>query len=631
VKTFRSERDHEGGHALQSKNRALAADGAFEDRRPAAAALAGSGTMMNASARAVQMAALAQRIDAGPHAVAQRRRLQGLGHQGAARAPLQARTAAPLQLEGESANGQTGATPSAAEAQAADQVTLPEPEEGQRKAGAKEQENTQPTPSAGALPADAEKKQQVEDKAALVDAQIDAILAAATDSASIELQLLALQKQYQLKNIKLVDAGKPQARVRYEINPTYEKHVVGQGEIAYRMLGTGDGAFRTNVLFVPGSVAVNGVSDTVGKEIIANPLSQDHQAGSEPADAAQKNLMAQLPNAGVKKIANPNKYIKGHLLNGDLGGPGNAINLYPITADANAKHLAFVEKFVKSSVLAGYVVYYHVRVTNEAIQNTNELNADLEFDFFRYDVNGKPVQNSRHKGSVQSRYAQVGAAPYTIEDEFEQVDGEKEYDKLNKGKNTPKAQPLGDEAESHEAGYKLAHGGSTGITEADENEDVALPTVYGGGAKTLFMYGVSGASGYGAVSSNAIGSFNGRFVIAAQTAEAEHAKGWHWVTLQKADNEDIEIGNSWLMKSAWLNKGYLIDDGTPFKRPLNIAHSPEGGNQNEIETFWGGAYFKTSSLSKQEWLQVQISHSLDGKLENGAVGWMKSAWLNKEA
>lgn len=62
-------------------------------------------------------------------------------------------------------------------------------------------------------------------------------------------------------------------------------------------------------------------------------------------------------------------YVQGHLLNDNLGGPGRAYNLTPITGvafggaeNANRRHLDSVEQFIKPQVEKGEVVRYKVTV-----------------------------------------------------------------------------------------------------------------------------------------------------------------------------------------------------------------------------------------------------------------------------
>lgn len=94
-------------------------------------------------------------------------------------------------------------------------------------------------------------------------------------------------------------------------------------------------------------------------EMNAKILSKNHPAGSQPTDMPPIMQMV----SRRKKI-----YIQGHLLNDNLGGPGRAYNLTPITGtyagpgNANATHHKVVEKIIKKVVGEGKVVRYRVKV-----------------------------------------------------------------------------------------------------------------------------------------------------------------------------------------------------------------------------------------------------------------------------
>lgn len=91
--------------------------------------------------------------------------------------------------------------------------------------------------------------------------------------------------------------------------------------------------------------AVPGVSgDQVGIGMTAT-LGPDHLQGGPPKSSAQKNLMGRLPTTPT--LPANQKYIKGHLLNDNIGGPGDAKNLFPITAKANREHEQSIESKVK--------------------------------------------------------------------------------------------------------------------------------------------------------------------------------------------------------------------------------------------------------------------------------------------
>ena len=87
------------------------------------------------------------------------------------------------------------------------------------------------------------------------------------------------------------------------------------------------------------------LGDTVGVHMKAI-IGPEHQQGGPPKTSALKGLMGKLvTNPGE---SNDNKYIKGHLLNDNVGGPGEAYNLFPITAAANKEHERSIESSVKN-------------------------------------------------------------------------------------------------------------------------------------------------------------------------------------------------------------------------------------------------------------------------------------------
>jgi len=105
---------------------------------------------------------------------------------------------------------------------------------------------------------------------------------------------------------------------------------------------------------------------TVGLSMTADWLWQKHPKGSPSSRSEQVQLMSQL----ITEPKNPSadKFIRGHLLNEELGGLGVAANMFPITANANSQHLRSTESKVKKWVNEKspdgkqYWVYYEVKV-----------------------------------------------------------------------------------------------------------------------------------------------------------------------------------------------------------------------------------------------------------------------------
>lgn len=99
-------------------------------------------------------------------------------------------------------------------------------------------------------------------------------------------------------------------------------------------------------------------SEEVGNKMEAYLDPADPQRGSAPGNVLC-NTMKALEEAGYSSM------IRGHLLNDNLGGPGIACNLFPITAKANHLHLLNAENHIKQylSNIYNVGVMYSVEVT----------------------------------------------------------------------------------------------------------------------------------------------------------------------------------------------------------------------------------------------------------------------------
>ncbi len=101
--------------------------------------------------------------------------------------------------------------------------------------------------------------------------------------------------------------------------------------------------------------------------------------------------------------------VQGHLLNENLGGPGNTLtNLTPLTKHANSMHLQNVEKYIKAKHAKGRVVLYECEakfdgITGQKIGATGAVATDITnnyahripshmtCEFQILDAKGKPV------------------------------------------------------------------------------------------------------------------------------------------------------------------------------------------------------------------------------------------------
>ncbi len=280
---------------------------------------------------------------------------------------------------------------------------------------------------------------QIEATAAEARLQIQAAFDRSEDTHALSRELKEIQARLSLREIHMADLGTPKAAVRFQVNPWFSEKIPS-GKILWRMLGRGPKPI-SQVDWTSESLTVGTGSAVVGKHMIAKPLASDHEPGSTSAnDKDQDDLMRQFANAGTTSVPNDQKYIKGHLLNDHVGGAGAYFNLFPITADANAKHLAYVEKFVKAQLAGAYVINYEIKVDNVSVVDLHKngkapysIDADFSFYWTLLDTAAQPFKTA-HGGKIESRYNTKGAEPFDVTTEYVG-----EYDKVNYGKSTPKA------------------------------------------------------------------------------------------------------------------------------------------------------------------------------------------------
>lgn len=103
--------------------------------------------------------------------------------------------------------------------------------------------------------------------------------------------------------------------------------------------------WATEINYAPGYYTYNSKTHVVGSQMIAYLDTTDEVNGSEPGSGVQKELMEDLKNVGGYK-----SMIRGHLLNDNVGGLGIAMNLFPITSQANSRHKNYVESYVKQAI-----------------------------------------------------------------------------------------------------------------------------------------------------------------------------------------------------------------------------------------------------------------------------------------
>ena len=165
------------------------------------------------------------------------------------------------------------------------------------------------------------------------------------DEDSVKAGLSPIKKKYRLTNLELDPEGEGKFEILGEVNPKKKVEV----ELA-------PGSVETVVSY--GSVN----SNLGGTSMVAHPLTPKHDTGSAPS--ASPGVWDEV-RPDVLRRDGVGLYVRGHLLNQQLGGPGSEENLTPITYAANSDHLHSVEKVLKGMINAPkksqQIVHYEVK------------------------------------------------------------------------------------------------------------------------------------------------------------------------------------------------------------------------------------------------------------------------------
>jgi hypothetical protein len=139
------------------------------------------------------------------------------------------------------------------------------------------------------------------------------------------------------------------------------------------------------------------ISSTLGGTWMkAHPLSPLHDEGSAPSDSP--GVWDQV-KPDVHSRQGVGLYVRGHLLNQQLGGPGSTKNLTPITYSANSNHLHSVEKGLKERVNKKHeLVHYEVHVEPpsraaapaKVIAEERKLTRGLSWSWYPLKATGDP-------------------------------------------------------------------------------------------------------------------------------------------------------------------------------------------------------------------------------------------------
>jgi len=217
------------------------------------------------------------------------------------------------------------------------------------------------------------------------------IIAKSKDTEEIEDYFPKMIKRFGLVDIHMMNLGKPSAKLHIKINP--EATIVMHNN--QLTLASGD---ENGVEFIHPSVTFKKASlggDTVGIEMKAKGLDADHPKGTTPNGLDTVMGWLQTDSSGGSAA---DAYVRGHLLNHDLGGPGVAQNLFPITGQANIDHKNVVENTIKVWVNEKrWVIDYSVEIrsgykSNFALgKKHNYVNSVIDIHAGVWGVNGNYV------------------------------------------------------------------------------------------------------------------------------------------------------------------------------------------------------------------------------------------------
>ncbi|MFC4260969.1 hypothetical protein ACFOZ5_18265 [Marinobacter lacisalsi] len=216
------------------------------------------------------------------------------------------------------------------------------------------------------------------------------------DSESLDDYFLRIKRRFRLSRVAYVTVGE-QTKVALAINPDLE---VTMSEMA---AGTGLAGKTTEIRYGSGDLQ----GHTVGAEMTADPLGPDHPRGSGPS--GQRSLMGKLVTD--TSAEGDRRFIRGHLLNDQLGGVGRDINLFPITHQANQAHESQIESRVKQWVNTNrYWTYYRVRVSVQDADlshptgriELNSVNASFHCEAAVYTLDNRKV--NQISATIVSRY-----------------------------------------------------------------------------------------------------------------------------------------------------------------------------------------------------------------------------------
>lgn len=254
--------------------------------------------------------------------------------------------------------------------------------------------------------------------------EIETLIPRAKDIDEFSRCIPYLREKYSMQSIGFENLGEPDARLVFQINPKFEIYLNGPNAMEMRVSGDGGVPFgtstiRSQVQWKTQGLTIGANTYRVGHTMHASPLTIDHPHGTlARADADHTAMMKNLPRAGDHPSAPAGAksddmwFLKGHLLNDNLGGLAVSSNLYPITSDANKNHSNSVEQYLRHAVKAGYVYDYKVTMVTKAVNPVTApgfngkyyVDSDMHVELTRLNTNLTPVASTKKTGVIKSYY-----------------------------------------------------------------------------------------------------------------------------------------------------------------------------------------------------------------------------------
>jgi len=259
-----------------------------------------------------------------------------------------------------------------------------------------------------AMPASTEPRDAVQKQKDVDDAA--ALLRRISRSEESGNQFAAVKRRFGLRDIAFRDVGNSAAGIEVSLNP---RAFIRESELGSNTKLKWEGELQEAAPNMANDIVFAGARNLEGAGMVATKmeakkLGPNHPQGSETRRGRSiSDVMSKFESASG---AVTDGFVAGHLLNYDLGGPGdNARNLYPITGYANNRHFNEVEKIVKGWVNDdNYWVSYTVSVDEgekkiDTNKNTNYVNADFVCEAHPLKLNGEKASGG-FKKTIRSRY-----------------------------------------------------------------------------------------------------------------------------------------------------------------------------------------------------------------------------------